>query len=184
MSRSDFLGIEDPDERNFRRYEGLIKLFLEVYPEPLTIQPKGIKVSSFLVRLRMAISHLLARRWATEIDIDRLEELRKSFIITTSHEAGTVTLSCRSYQQTSVNFAPVTSRKGGSNQIYAFEGTLNLQSLHAYLDLLNQNSLVHPIKVSASTPEIYDYLTSSKPNEEYPNITINHSSLEDVFIIL
>ena len=183
MPRSEIAGIMDPEERNFRKYEGLIKLFLDHYPETLTVKPKDVGLNYFLTRLRMAISHLLTRRWETEIDIEKLSELRPKFNITASFQDGTVSLTCRSYSQKSIGFVP-TTRKAGINQIFAFEGTLNLSGLHAYLNLLNQNNLVHPIKVLASTPEIYDYLTSTKPNEEYPNITINHSPLEDAFIIL
>lgn len=69
-------------ERNFRRYEKVIKRICDTYPSPFVFRPVGLSAETVCSRLRDAIAYYLVSRWESEISRMKLAEVRAKFVFT------------------------------------------------------------------------------------------------------
>ena len=68
-------------ETAFRRYEGVIRMTLNAYPQPSVFDPSPLSSETFSHRLRDAMTSLLLYKWTTDIDLDRFAQLRDKLVV-------------------------------------------------------------------------------------------------------
>lgn len=134
-------------ERNFRRYESLLKQILQAYPNPSFVKPEGLSIETVINRLRDAMKYFLKSSWESDITHAEMKRMVDAFVLT--HDGSTIRIGPRIKEADSV---PGKIESNRANSLTVERPTY--LELQAFACLLQGNRLPMQVTFSYVDPAI------------------------------
>lgn len=133
----------------FRRYEKHIFTILQSWPQPCFFVPSPFAATTFSARLRDAIVSVIEYKWASAVDVGRLEELWNTDLEIGIHEASTGSQVCARKRGTgaALQLAGELVDTLHRNNYLAELDNPSRPILHALAILMSEKVITQPVKI-------------------------------------
>jgi hypothetical protein len=172
------------EEQAFRRYEPVIELAIENYPNETLLKLGRLSTETVSHRLRDAARGYHTFRYKSTINFEKFNNVWPQLEIRTDltpEGEGLIRISANT------KTAPLGSLEKGSIPLGAIHSILpfecpNLDCLHAFLTQSTFSVFKSPIRLINLTPELTNYLLTSAYSQSFPHAVVDIRSEDEIYI--